>query len=201
MFGLPAIFWRMCSGRSLSESLSIKDAHRYIRASCKHHSPATTKLWRHGKVTSLAPACLLHCAVFCEGFYLNLMSLDASHAEVTVDMRPGAKATARPPDPNAGAPAPDLESLSIKDAHRYIRASCKHHSPATTKLYVTALRSFLRYLYLCGDIPTDITGGLFCVRVWRLSSLSRALDADQVEALLASSDVRTSLSFRELLVG
>ena len=59
---------------------------------------------------------------------------------------------------------------------------------ATTRVHVAALRSFTGYLYQSGIMATDIADGIAGVRTWRLSSLPKGLEPDQVEAVLASCD-------------
>ena len=91
----------------------------------------------------------------------------------------------------------DLEFLSLNDVNGYIRGACSRYKPATTKTHVVALRSFLGYLHRCGDIPVDISDGIFSVRNWRLSSLPKALEPSHVEALIASCDISTAVGRRD----
>lgn len=91
----------------------------------------------------------------------------------------------------------DLRSLGLHDVNGFILHSCQAHSPATTRLHVAALRSFTRYLYQSGSMATDIADGIAGVRTWRLSSLPKGLEPDQVEAVLASCDRRTVTGRRD----
>ena len=83
----------------------------------------------------------------------------------------------------------DLKALCLDDVYRHIRITCRELKPATIKVHVTALRSFFAYLYWCGDIPTDLRGGIFAVRNKRLSNIPRFLEPNQVENLINSCDV------------
>lgn len=89
----------------------------------------------------------------------------------------------------------DLGSLGLHDVNGFILHSCQAHSPATTRLHAAALRSFTGYLYQSGIMATDIADGIAGVRTWRLSSLPKGLEPDQVEAVLASCD-RTTVTGR-----
>ena len=91
----------------------------------------------------------------------------------------------------------DLGSLGLHDVNGFILHSCRAHSSATTRLHVAALRSFTGYLYQSGIMATDIADGIAGVRTWRLSSLPKGLEPDQVEAMLASCDRRTVTGRRD----
>ena len=53
---------------------------------------------------------------------------------------------------------------------------------------VTALRSLLRFLHLRGVIGGPLAGAVPSTASWRLSGLPRALEPEQVDALLGSCD-------------
>ena len=91
----------------------------------------------------------------------------------------------------------DLGSLGLQDINGFILHSCQSHSPATTRVHVAALRSFTGYLYQSGIVATDIADGIAGVRTWRLSSLPKGLEPDQVEAVLASCDRSTVTGRRD----
>ena len=94
----------------------------------------------------------------------------------------------------------DLGSLGLQDINGFILHSCQTHSPATTRAHVAALRSFTGYLYQSGLMATDIADGIAGVRTWRLSSLPKGLEPDQVEAVLASCDRGTVTGRRDYSV-
>lgn len=93
--------------------------------------------------------------------------------------------------------AVDLGSLSLADVWKYIDRSCRRLSPATTRVHVAALRSFLRYLHQCGDIAGDIADGLVSGPRWRLATIPQAFTPDQVETLLASCDRSAEAGLRD----
>ncbi len=68
-----------------------------------------------------------------------------------------------------GTEVVQLERLVAQDANRFILRHAQRLSRARAKLLVTALRSFLRFLYQRGDIPTDLANAVLPVMHWRLS--------------------------------
>jgi site-specific recombinase XerD len=81
-----------------------------------------------------------------------------------------------------------LEALSVRDARRFLLDYTPAVSPKRAKLIVSALRSFLRFLYQQGVLATDLALSLPAVADWRLSSLPKFIAPDEVERLLQSCD-------------
>jgi integrase/recombinase XerD len=90
--------------------------------------------------------------------------------------------------------------LSAGDATAFVLEASKRYGTGTVKYFVTVLRSLLRYLYLHGQIEADLSGALPAVAGWRLQSLPRALDPDQVRRLLRSCDRRRQVGRRDYAV-
>jgi site-specific recombinase XerC len=65
---------------------------------------------------------------------------------------------------------------------------------------VTALRSFLRFLFQRGAIKTDLLAGVPGVANWRSSHLPKSLPPDQVERLLQCCDRRTPSGQRDYAI-
>jgi site-specific recombinase XerD len=93
-----------------------------------------------------------------------------------------------------------LGRLSPLDGVRLILKHSQTLSPTRTKLTVTALRSFLRFLFLRGEIKTDLAAGLPTVPNWRLSTLPKFLDPKEVRLLLKACDRRTLTGQRDYAV-
>jgi site-specific recombinase XerD len=89
-----------------------------------------------------------------------------------------------------GAP-PRLDELSPRDVHQFVLRQSRIVSRKRAQLIVSALRSFLRYLYVRGDITTELAAAVPTVASWRLTELPKALPPAQVERLLHSCDCRT----------
>ena len=93
-----------------------------------------------------------------------------------------------------------LGQLSARDANQFVLRQASRLSPSSCKLVVTALRSFLRHLHQRGDLAADLASAVLAVRLWRLSSLPKALRPEQVEALLDSCDTGTPVGRRDRAV-
>jgi integrase len=83
---------------------------------------------------------------------------------------------------DGGAAPPS--SLRAKDVRGFLLARVRCMAPRRAQFMGTALRSFLRYLFLCGETRTDLSLSLPTVRQWRLSSVPRHLPTRDVERLL-----------------
>jgi integrase len=68
------------------------------------------------------------------------------------------------------------------------------------KLLTTALRSFLRYARYSGDITLDLGAAVPAVAMWSMTSIPRAIPADQARQLLASLDRSTALGRRDYAI-
>ena len=64
----------------------------------------------------------------------------------------------------------------------------------------SALRSFLQYARYLGKIKLDLAAAVPAVANWSMSSIPRAIAADQVRELLASIDRRTAMGCRDYAV-
>lgn len=83
-----------------------------------------------------------------------------------------------------GTEAINLEALTARDASRFLLTHTPSVSPKRAKLIVSALRSFLRFLYQRGVLATNLALSLPAVADWRLSSLPKFITPDEVERLL-----------------
>ena len=99
-----------------------------------------------------------------------------------------------------GSGAVKLESLSARDANRFVLGEAQRLSRSRAKLVATALRSFLRHLHQRGDIPAELASGVLPVMHWRLSGLPKALPPEQVEEILASCDRSTAPGRRDYAI-
>src|SRR2546425_6923143 len=68
------------------------------------------------------------------------------------------------------------------------------------KLLTTALRSFLQYARYRGEITVDLAAAVPVVANWSMTSLPRAIEADQVRQLLASINRRTTMGCRDYAI-
>jgi integrase/recombinase XerD len=82
----------------------------------------------------------------------------------------------------------DLGGLSAADVVAFVVERCPAQSRGAAKMTVTGLRSLLGFLHLRGLIAGPLTGAVPSTASWRLSGLPRALEPEQLDALLASCD-------------
>lgn len=92
----------------------------------------------------------------------------------------------------------DLElDLSAADVTAFVLERCPKLSRSPAKLTVTALRSLLGFLHICGVITRSLAAAVPSVAGWRLAGLPKGLKAEEVRSLLASCDRRTSTGRRD----
>jgi len=99
-----------------------------------------------------------------------------------------------------GSTAVRVEDLRPPDLHRFILRQVPRGSRNYAKLMVTALRSFLGFLFQRGAIKTDLLAGVPGVANWRLSHLPKSLPPDQVERLLQCCDRSTPSGQRDYAI-
>ncbi len=95
-----------------------------------------------------------------------------------------------------------LQLLSTGDVTGFVVAQCGPggRSGASAKILTSGLRSLLRYLHLAGWVPIPLAQAVPRAAGWRLSSLPRALEAEQVQRLLESCDDSTVIGRRDLAI-
>lgn len=94
----------------------------------------------------------------------------------------------------------DLGGLSAADVVAFVVARCPVQSRGAAKMTVTALRSLLGFLHLRGLIAGPLAEAVPSTASWRLSGLPRALEPEQLEALLGSCDRSTATGRRDYAV-
>jgi site-specific recombinase XerD len=90
-----------------------------------------------------------------------------------------------------------LGELTAAEVTAFVLATCPGMPKGSAKLTVTALRSLLGYLHVEGLIGGPLGQHVPAVASWRLAGLPQALEAWQVEALLASCDQHTAAGRRD----
>jgi site-specific recombinase XerD len=93
-----------------------------------------------------------------------------------------------------------LAELRAKDVTSFVLASTRRYSTGATNYRVTALRSFLRHLYLKGALSVDLTGAVPRAASWRLVGVPKSWDAVQLRGLLRSCDRRRHVGRRDYAV-
>lgn len=89
-----------------------------------------------------------------------------------------------------------VNALTAKQVGAFVLSASHSGSIGTTKLKVTALRSLLRYLHMRADTAVDLSAAVPAVAGWRLATLPKALQPEQVRRLLGAWDRRTHVGRR-----
>jgi site-specific recombinase XerD len=97
-------------------------------------------------------------------------------------------------------PGLGLESLTPGEVIEFVVAECRQRSRGSAKFIVCGLRALLRFCYLEGLTERPLAAAVPTVANWRLAPLPNALTADEVAALLASCDRRTTFGRRDFAV-
>jgi integrase/recombinase XerD len=94
----------------------------------------------------------------------------------------------------------DLAGITAADVSGFVLSSCPGRAVGSAKLLVCALRSLLRWLHLTGQLPSPLASAVPSVAGWRLSSLPKSLEPDELRRLLSSCDRRTATGRRDYAV-
>ena len=93
-----------------------------------------------------------------------------------------------------------LSHLCASDVVRFVQRQASHLHRKRAKLLTSALRSFLQYARYRGKTKLDLAAAVPTVANWSMSSIPRAIAADQVRQLLASIDRRTAMGCRDYAI-
>ncbi|MGH6885580.1 MAG: tyrosine-type recombinase/integrase [Geminicoccales bacterium] len=94
----------------------------------------------------------------------------------------------------------DVRRLTAADVTAFVLRESRRYSIGTTKLTVSALRAFLRYLHVAGEIDADRTGAVPPVAGWRVAGLPPSVTATDIAPLLAACNRRTVVGRRDYAV-
>jgi integrase/recombinase XerD len=99
-------------------------------------------------------------------------------------------------DPAGGG----LERVTAADVTGLVLAECRYRSRRMSVALVSTLRGLLRFLFLEGLTPVDLTDAVPKVASWRCASLPKALPARHVACLLASCDQTSAVGRRDFAI-
>jgi site-specific recombinase XerD len=85
-------------------------------------------------------------------------------------------------------PRLDWSRLTAAEVGRFLLRSAHRKGMPTCMQIVSALRSLLRYLHVRGAVAAHLASSVQPVARWRLSGIPKALDASQIDRLVASFD-------------
>ncbi|MGO4405211.1 site-specific integrase [Bosea sp. RAF48] len=93
-----------------------------------------------------------------------------------------------------------VKALTEADVIRYVVDVCPKLTKAGAALFVTALRSFLRFLHLAGYIDRPMCSAVPSVSGRRLTAMPKAIEPDVLQRLLASCDRNTLIGSRRFAI-
>jgi site-specific recombinase XerD len=106
--------------------------------------------------------------------------------------------------PIAGALLRDLRGdptrLTARRVRAFVLARASEHGPSHASTVVTASRMFVRFLVAEGLCAANLVAAVPTVASWRESSLPRYLPAADVERIIDSCDLATSVGIRDRAV-
>jgi site-specific recombinase XerD len=93
-----------------------------------------------------------------------------------------------------------LSCLCARDVVSFVQRQAPRLHRQRAKLMTTALRSFLRYARYRGEVTLDLAAAVPVVANWSMTTIPRAIAADQVHQLLTSIDRRTAMGRRDYAI-
>jgi len=93
-----------------------------------------------------------------------------------------------------------LETLDANTIRAFLMERIPRRSPEPARLLSVALRSLLRFLFLRGKTPRDLTPAVPMVRTYRQSGVPSGLSPEEVESVLSATDRSTARGRRDYAV-
>jgi len=95
---------------------------------------------------------------------------------------------------------PALSALTPPDVTAFLLRHARSLSHGRVLLMGSALRSFFRYLVLRGETVANLSGAVHKVADWRLQTVPKALEPEQVRQLLRHCNRRTDVGRRDYAI-
>jgi len=93
-----------------------------------------------------------------------------------------------------------LSRLRACDIVRFLRRQTPRLSLTRAKVMINAMRSFLQYARIHGEVTLDLAAAVPAVAKWSMPSIPRAITPVQVRRVLASIDPRTAIGCRDYAI-
>jgi len=81
-----------------------------------------------------------------------------------------------------------FETMDAETIRAFLVERIAHRSSESARLLAVALRSFLRFLFLCGKTPRNLSPAVPMVRTYRQSAVPAVLSPEEVERVLSATD-------------
>lgn len=99
-----------------------------------------------------------------------------------------------------GDGAVHLSCLRAKDVVTFVQSRARRLHVKRAKLMTTALRSFFQYARMRGEITLDLVAAVPIVANWSMTSIPRAIAAEQTQRLLTSIDRKSAMGRRDYAI-
>jgi len=93
-----------------------------------------------------------------------------------------------------------VSALQAQQVRDFLLRRTRGLRPSSAQLTATALRSFLRFLFLRGETAADLSVAIPSVRRWRKATIHPFLRQDEIEQLLSGCDTATEKGRRDYAV-
>ncbi len=94
----------------------------------------------------------------------------------------------------------DPAKLCIADLHSFVSRHARNYSAKRVQLMLTALRSFLRFLFLRGETPSRLDYHVPTAPCWRKTEPPKWLGSDDIEHILSSCDRHSNIGQRDYAI-
>lgn len=168
----------------------------------RSHRPAVGRLLEHLRKQGIVPiperTCERSPAAVLVRRYEKYLKLERGLAPATIlNYRPLVQGFV---DERFGDQLLRVGELRASEVSSFIVGHAHSMSHGRAKVLVTALRSFLRFLFQRGEIEANLAEAVPSVANWRLCSIPKYLAPEEVERLLAACDRNTSTGRRDYAI-
>jgi integrase/recombinase XerD len=92
---------------------------------------------------------------------------------------------------------PEISSLTANQVADFIYDQARRFKPASIKVLASSLRSFLRFSFLQGKCPRELSCAVPTVAVWKKSGIPKTISPAQLETFLSIFDRSTAIGRRD----
>lgn len=93
-----------------------------------------------------------------------------------------------------------LDTLDAETIRAFLVERIAHGSSESSRLLTVSLRSLLRFLFLRGETPRDLSAAVPMVRTYRQSAVPAHLSPEEMERVLATPDASTTRGRRDAAI-
>ncbi len=93
-----------------------------------------------------------------------------------------------------------LKTLDAEAVHTFLLERIANRSTESSRLLSVSIRSVLRFLFLRGETPRDLSAAVPMVRTYRQSTVPSVLSAEEVQRVLATPDRSTVRGRRDAAI-